>query len=196
MESIRIVKANGTIEEIHRSHEVFPGVVVSLGLLGVISAVTFRCVPSFALQSLSSVRDVQDVLDNFDELHRGNLYTDMLYFPSIDQIAILSVNKVEKEQCKLSAYKPVETVKRPQQLGHAKLKRQLTIMSLRAGAWLVQRSDALQRYQQSSRPKLLTSLVQTAVIWCSLSVNAAIPAGRLGLFGTWKLPFRMNMRAQ
>ncbi len=146
VESIRIVKADGTIEEIHRSHEVFPGVVVSLGLLGVISAVTFRCVPSFALQSLSSVRDVQDVLDNFDELHQGNLYTDMLYFPSIDQIAILSVNKIEKEQCKLSAYKPVETVKRPQQLGHAKLKRQLTIMSLRAGAWLVQRSDALQRY--------------------------------------------------
>jgi D-arabinono-1,4-lactone oxidase len=70
VDAIRIVKADGTAVDIDRSHELFPGVVVSLGVLGIVSTVTFRCVPSFQLESRKTVKTGQELVDDFDGINR------------------------------------------------------------------------------------------------------------------------------
>src|SRR5581483_11593608 len=95
VEAMRVVSADGEVVELDRSSDAFPAAGVSLGLLGVVSTVTFRCVPSFVLRSSSGVRSVGDVIEGFDELNRDNLYTDMLYFPATDQVEVLSINEAE-----------------------------------------------------------------------------------------------------
>jgi L-gulonolactone oxidase len=51
VESLRLVRADGQVVEIDGTSDLFPAATVSLGLLGIISTVTFRCVPAFTLQS-------------------------------------------------------------------------------------------------------------------------------------------------
>jgi L-gulonolactone oxidase len=95
VEAVRIVRADGTVVDVGRSQDLFSAVVVSLGLLGIISTVTFRCVPAFVLRSSSTVRKAVEVLEEFDDIHRRNVYVDMLYFPVVDEVEILSTNHVQ-----------------------------------------------------------------------------------------------------
>lgn len=81
VEAIRIVKADGTVVQLDRASPEFPAAVVSMGLLGLLSTVTFRCVPAFQLQSRSSVLSLLELVNTFDEVNRRNQYVNMLYFP-------------------------------------------------------------------------------------------------------------------
>lgn len=95
VEAVRLVKADGNVIELDRSDDRFPAVVVSCGLLGVMSTVTLRCVPAFVLQSRNSVGRAAEVIETFDEIHRRSPYTCIFYFPVTDQMEILDINRVE-----------------------------------------------------------------------------------------------------
>jgi len=95
VEAVRIVTADGTTRHLDRSQPLFAAAIVSLGLLGIISTVTFRCVPPFALRSRSSVRKAAEVLAAFDAINRGCPYVDMLFFPVTDEMEILSIDRIE-----------------------------------------------------------------------------------------------------
>ncbi|MEO7275730.1 MAG: NAD-dependent epimerase/dehydratase family protein, partial [Vicinamibacterales bacterium] len=95
VEAVRLIRADGEIVEIGRSHELFPAVVVSCGLLGILSTVTFRCVPAFVLQSRHAVHPAAEVIERFDEIHRRSPYTCVFYFPVNDQMEVLDINPVE-----------------------------------------------------------------------------------------------------
>jgi L-gulonolactone oxidase len=95
VEAIRIVRADGSIIDLGRSHEMFAAAVVSLGLLGIVSTVTLRCVPAFRLESRNRVRKAREVIDDFDRIQRSSRYLDMLYFPMTDDIEMLSIERSE-----------------------------------------------------------------------------------------------------
>jgi nucleoside-diphosphate-sugar epimerase len=143
VETVRIVRADGTARDIDRSQHVFPAVIVSLGLLGIVSTVTFRCVPSFALRSRISVRKAEEVLDGFDRIHRGSLYVDMLYYPITDDVEILTIDRTEEQPIHGSngGERRAATAEPPGATGRAGL------LVAKSGAWLLSRFrlNAVQR---------------------------------------------------
>jgi L-gulonolactone oxidase len=142
VEAVRIVRADGSVAEIDDSRELLRGVVVSLGLLGVISTVTLRCVPSFALQSRSSVYTAEEILRQFDDINRRHLYVDMLFFPITDQFEILTVERLNRGLGIAPAPPPADpaTTANPSQ--------RLTIACLKAAAWSIDRFrlNSIQRF--------------------------------------------------
>lgn len=142
VEGLRMVRADGTIEEIDRSHHVFSAAAASLGLLGLISTVTFRCVPAFVLQSRASLKSAQEVIGEFEEFSKRSLYVDMLYFPIIDTIAILFIDDAEDAQIGSLRQMKSRAVRKPP----PKLRQRLTISVLKGGAWLLTQRTSVQRY--------------------------------------------------
>jgi L-gulono-1,4-lactone dehydrogenase len=61
--------------------EAFESARVGLGALGVISTVTLRCEPAFNLRSVQRPRDVDEVLEAFDELAAANEHFELFWFP-------------------------------------------------------------------------------------------------------------------
>ncbi|HEX6117084.1 MAG TPA: D-arabinono-1,4-lactone oxidase [Solirubrobacterales bacterium] len=72
--SIELVGADGGLREISAESdpELFRAARVGLGALGVIYAVTVRCVPPFTLNRVDSPKPLADVLGNLDELNRSD----------------------------------------------------------------------------------------------------------------------------
>jgi L-gulonolactone oxidase len=61
--------------------EVFAAARVSVGALGVISALTLQCVPAFLLRAQEMPLPLGEVLDGFDELADGNDHFEFYWFP-------------------------------------------------------------------------------------------------------------------
>jgi L-gulonolactone oxidase len=142
VDRLTFVRADGSILEIGRADETFGAAVVSLGALGIISTVTFRCVPAFLLQSRSSVKKAPQVWEEFDEIHSKNAYVDMLYFPSTDDVEVLIVNP--------PAEGSIHTAEIPRTSGKPRGKpsgtlRRLRISGLMAIAWTMRRNHAIHR---------------------------------------------------
>ncbi len=93
VERIRVVRAGGSVVDLSRSSPEFGAAVVSLGLLGIISTVTLRCVPAFTLRSRSYVANAADIFQRFDEYQRSAEFVDMLYFPAADKVEVLAIER-------------------------------------------------------------------------------------------------------
>jgi nucleoside-diphosphate-sugar epimerase/FAD/FMN-containing dehydrogenase len=146
VEAVRIVRADGGIIEIDRSQDLLHAVIVSLGLLGIISTVTFRCVPSFALRATSSVRKAQDVLDDFDQMNRRSLFTCMFYFPVTDEMEILSVDRVEDAEIDALEREPRDAARKKRSLVNTNAGQRLARLGLKGFAWLLRRDPSIQRF--------------------------------------------------
>jgi L-gulonolactone oxidase len=59
----------------------FDAARVSLGALGVISAVTLQCVPAFNLRAQEDLEPLDDVLERFDDLADGNDHFEFYWMP-------------------------------------------------------------------------------------------------------------------
>ena len=68
---------------------------VSLGALGVISAVTLRTVPAFTLHRVDRVRELEDVLDGLDGDIRGNDHYEFFVFPYASNACTISRNRTD-----------------------------------------------------------------------------------------------------
>jgi L-gulonolactone oxidase len=144
VEAVRVVRADGLVLDIDRAHELFPALAVSLGVLGILSTVTFRCVPAFALQSRSTVSPADRVLGEFDDLNRRNLFVDMLYFPVTDEIEVLSMNRIAGDESALAG-RAAPPLRPPSAVLDSVIVRRLRTRGLQALAWLLLRSRPLQR---------------------------------------------------
>ena len=83
--SIELVGADGNLREISAESdpELFRAARVGLGALGVIYAVTVRCVPAYTLNRVDSPKPLADVLARLDELNRTDHF-EFYVFPHTD----------------------------------------------------------------------------------------------------------------
>lgn len=61
--------------------EVFAAARVGLGALGIVSTITFQCVPAFHLHAVHEPRPVDEVLEAFDDLVAANDHFELFWVP-------------------------------------------------------------------------------------------------------------------
>jgi L-gulono-1,4-lactone dehydrogenase len=93
VESARLMTGTGELLDVDASDARFYGAVQSLGLCGILSTLTLRCVPAFSLRSTYRVAPLDEVLQDFDELQRSNDYLDLFWHPIVNQVEIWAVNR-------------------------------------------------------------------------------------------------------
>ena len=83
VESLELVLADGSVVSCSATSrpELFAAARIGLGALGVITAVTLRCVPSFALLADERPVPVEEVLEQFDALADANDHFEFYWFP-------------------------------------------------------------------------------------------------------------------
>jgi L-gulono-1,4-lactone dehydrogenase len=81
--SLELVLADGSLVTCSASSrpELFAAARIGLGALGVITAVTLRCVPSFTLLADERPVPVEEVLEQFDALAADNDHFEFYWFP-------------------------------------------------------------------------------------------------------------------
>ena len=81
--SIELVTADGNLREVSAESDpdLFRAARVGLGALGVIYAVTVRCVPAYTLHRVDSPKPLAEVLGSLDELNRANDHFEFYVFP-------------------------------------------------------------------------------------------------------------------
>ena len=109
--ALRLIRADGSILQLDRSQDIFNAVAVSMGLLGIISTVTFECVPAFSLQSQVISLSMDAFLQQFDEINQNNKYVDIRYSPIADKVQIVLINSTEEPLKENGGWHPVQTTK-------------------------------------------------------------------------------------
>ncbi|HSR26515.1 MAG TPA: D-arabinono-1,4-lactone oxidase [Candidatus Eisenbacteria bacterium] len=87
--------------------EAFEVARVGLGALGVISTVTLRCEPAFNLHSIEEPRDLDEVLEEFDELAAANDHFELFWFPHTRVAQTIRNNRTDepaRPRRRLAAY--------------------------------------------------------------------------------------------
>jgi L-gulono-1,4-lactone dehydrogenase len=81
--ALRLVTAAGEVLELspERDPEAFLGARVGVGALGVVSAITLRCVPRFTLHRSDAPASLEETLDRLDELVDGSDHFEFWVFP-------------------------------------------------------------------------------------------------------------------
>lgn len=106
VQSIRLVLANGTVKNIAlktldgkaTQDPLSRAAGVSMGLLGVVSTVTFRCVPKHRLAFSIQVVPFQTFLSCYDSLLRDNEHVAGVYFPFADVIRLELARRLTKDE--------------------------------------------------------------------------------------------------
>ncbi|PRW62084.1 D-arabinono-1,4-lactone oxidase [Actinopolyspora mortivallis] len=78
--------------------EVFNAARVGLGALGVLSTVTLRCVPAFALAAEESPEPLDEVLRNFDEHATNNDHFEFYWFPHTTRALVKRNNRLPESE--------------------------------------------------------------------------------------------------
>jgi len=92
--SIRMITADGVPLEIDRQSPMFDHIAVSLGLLGIISTITFKCVPAFHLELETLVLPFERYLETHDDLNRQHEFFSALWFPTARRVMTFGANRV------------------------------------------------------------------------------------------------------
>ena len=109
--ALRLIRADGSILQLDSSQDVFNAVAISMGLLGIISTVTFECVPAFSLQSQVISLSINALIHKFDEINQNNKYVDIRYSPIADKVQIVLINPTEKPLKENGGWHPIQTTK-------------------------------------------------------------------------------------
>jgi L-gulono-1,4-lactone dehydrogenase len=98
VEALELVLADGSVRELSAAErpELLRAARVGVGALGVISAVTLRCVPAFTLRRVDSPRPREQVLDRFDELADANDHFELFTFPYAESALVLERNRTRE----------------------------------------------------------------------------------------------------
>ncbi|HLP87788.1 MAG TPA: D-arabinono-1,4-lactone oxidase [Nostocaceae cyanobacterium] len=92
VQAIRIIRSDSSVIEVDQSEDIFDAILISMGLLGIISTVTFKCVPAFYLQSQKIAMPMENLLQSFEEINQSNQYVSIRYAPITDYAQILLIN--------------------------------------------------------------------------------------------------------
>jgi L-gulonolactone oxidase len=97
VEALELVTADGSVLEVDGSDaDLLRAARVGLGALGIVTAVTLRCVPAFTLEGLDAPAPVEEVLDTLDERVEGNDHFEFYFFPYAERALTRTNNKVDK----------------------------------------------------------------------------------------------------
>ena len=93
---LELVTADGSVLNCsaEENADVFDAARVSVGALGVITAVTLQTVPAFLLRAQEMPLPLGEVLDGFDELADGNEHFEFYWFPHTDVALTKRNNRV------------------------------------------------------------------------------------------------------
>ena len=96
IEALDLVLADGSLATCSASArpDLFAAARVGLGALGVVSAVTLRCVPSFTLAADERPMPVEQVIEEFDALAAANDHFEFYWFPYGRQALVKRNNRV------------------------------------------------------------------------------------------------------
>jgi FAD-linked oxidoreductase len=94
---LELVLADGSIVACSAtSHaELFEAARISVGTIGVITAVTFRTEPGFLLEAREEPMRLDEVLDRFDELRTENEHFEFFWFPHTSSTATKRNNRTQ-----------------------------------------------------------------------------------------------------
>ena len=94
LHSIELVLADGSVLEVSEESDAdaWRAARVSIGALGVVTAVTLRAAPAFTLEGLDRGIPLERVLENIDELSGGSEHFEFFTFPHSD-LALTRTNR-------------------------------------------------------------------------------------------------------
>jgi L-gulono-1,4-lactone dehydrogenase len=97
VEGLELVLADGSVRHLSASTdpELLRAARVGVGALGVISAVTLRCVPAFDLQRVDSPHPREEVLDSFYEWAEAHEHFELFTLPYADSALVLERNRID-----------------------------------------------------------------------------------------------------
>jgi L-gulonolactone oxidase len=98
-EAIELVLADGTTRELSAAdadQDPYLAARVGVGSLGVISAVTLRCVPAFTLHAIDAPAPLEQTLERFEALGDGNDHFEFYVFPYTRTALTRTNNRVEQ----------------------------------------------------------------------------------------------------
>ena len=92
--TIELVTGDGSVIEVTEESDAqaWRAARVSLGALGVVTAVTLRTVPAFTLEGTDAPMPLGETLDNLDELAEGSDHFELFTFPHTD-VALTRTNR-------------------------------------------------------------------------------------------------------
>ena len=73
--SMEVVSPSGEVMVVHKGDDLFDAVVVSLGLLGVVTEITLQAESAFNLKEVTTVTTLQQCINQFDRLFESHEYT-------------------------------------------------------------------------------------------------------------------------
>lgn len=85
---------------------VFRAAQVGLGALGILSTVTFRCLPAFRLHAVEEPAEMDQVLARLDEHVDGNDHFEFFWWPHTSRVYMKRNNRTDEA---LRPYRPVKT---------------------------------------------------------------------------------------
>ncbi|MBB0246323.1 FAD-binding protein [Streptomyces alkaliphilus] len=93
--AVELVTADGSVLSCSadREPEVFAAARLALGALGVLSRVTLRCEPAFLLRAVETPMPLRRVLEDLEDLVRGNEHMEFYWFPHTDRTLIKRNNR-------------------------------------------------------------------------------------------------------
>ena len=108
VEALDLVLADGSLVSCSASAwpELFAAARVGLGAVGVITAVTLRCVPSFTLAADERPMPVEQVIEQFDSLAAANDHFEFYWFPYGRQALVKRNNRLAPDGRAPSARMP------------------------------------------------------------------------------------------
>jgi L-gulono-1,4-lactone dehydrogenase len=89
---MRLVTGGGEVVELGEGADDLRAARVGLGALGIVTAVTLRCVPLFSVRRVDEPRPLGDVLEGFDELASAHDHFELYAFPYTD-VAIVRMSE-------------------------------------------------------------------------------------------------------
>lgn len=91
--SLRLIKHDGTILTITKDDPIFYAVTVSMGILGVISSVTFDCMRGHIFSSLRQLTTLDDIKQQWEPLCQANDYIRCLWYPITGDVEVWTANR-------------------------------------------------------------------------------------------------------
>jgi FAD/FMN-containing dehydrogenase len=96
--SARLVLADGSVTDVDRDHPSFPAVQLSLGVLGAVSAVTLRTVPSLVYTCTKDAVSARDLETQLPAWNRDHALSKAWWFPDEDLVHVWTAREASEEE--------------------------------------------------------------------------------------------------
>ena len=97
MTHCRLIKSNGEVLDIDEHDTIMPAVRVSMGVLGIMSQITMRCVPNYTLHLKEAPMHDDEWTARLDELHAAYDFLRILWMPHTDHGYVIRGNRIDPD---------------------------------------------------------------------------------------------------